>query len=183
MDWPSCGLPGQRSVISHWKFGFRNPPCLLLLDHMWNVQISFVLLFKVWEGKKDQGKTPSPPTHTFWKALPWFLSGFLMWEGFKDRMECLHSRESSNARLTTPAAWETVPRQRQFKEETVLACGRESTNHPTPLWRPYPKLPSLLMILPYQGSSADTEAGEGSSSFMCSWTQSPQCNSSYLEHL
>lgn len=131
VDWPSHGLPRQRGIMYSWKFELRHPPSLPPLDHMSNIKINFVHLFKAWEGKKSQGET-LPTFPTFWKALPWFLSGFLKWEGFKDRMECLHSRESSNACLTTPAAWETVPRQRRFKEETVLACRRESTNHLTP---------------------------------------------------
>lgn len=97
--------------------------------------------------------------------------------GFKDRRGCLHSGESSNARLTTPAAWEAVLRWRQFKEETVLACRRERTNHLAPAWCLYPHCLALLTIWTI------SEGGEENSNFM--WTRNPHplCHSSYPESL
>ena len=117
-------------------------------------------------------------------SYPLFLEGPTLvpvWasklKGFKDRMGCLHSGESSNARLTTPAAWGAVLRWRQFKEETVLACRRERTNHPAPPWCLYPHCLGLLMVWTI------SQGGEENSNF--TWTRNPhpQHHSSYPERL
>lgn len=81
--------------------------------------------------------------------------------GFKDRRGCLHSGESSNARLTTPAAREAVLRWRQFKEETVLACRRERTNHLAPPWCLTPTAWLCLRFGPYQKEERRTQISHG----------------------
>ena len=98
-------------------------------------------------------------------------------KGFKDRMGCIHSGESSNACLTTAAAREAVLRWRQFKEDTVLACRRERTNHLAPPWCLYPRCLALLMVW--------TVSAGGEENLNFTWTRNPhpQHHSSYPKRL